>query len=165
MKPYPITTTIISITALAILTATLLVGCISVGNKTVPKATADFTPKQVYAVTYDKLWDTTMNALDKNRIAAITANKESGIIQTDYTDGASTLILGGFAGAQHTRYKYNISLRNEAAGGVKLNIICKVESTIFSGQGSSQWSDVSGENTKLVKQREDWLYEQIEKGL
>ena len=165
MKSYPVTTRIICITALSLLTGAMLVGCISVGNKTVPKATADFTPKQVYAVSYDKLWDAIMNALAKNRIAAVTATKESGIIQTDYTDGPSTLIMGGLAGAQSTRYKYDISLRNQTAGGIKLNIICKVESTINSGHGSSQWSDVSGQNAKLVKQMEDWLYEQIEKDL
>src|ERR1039457_3635880 len=159
MKSYPITTKIICFTAMGLLTGTLLVGCVSVGNKTVRKATAEFTPKQVYAVTYDKLWDTTINALEQNRIAVVSANKESGIIQTDYTDGPSTLILGGLAGAQSTRYKYDITLRNESAGGVKLNIICKVESTINSGHGSSQWSDVSGQNAKLVKQMEDWLYE------
>jgi len=150
---------------MALLTGTFLVGCVSVGNTTIPKPTADFTPKEVYAVPYDKLWDATLNALDKNQIAAITANKESGIIQTDYTDGPSTLLLGGLGGAQSTRYKYDITLRNQSSGGVKLNIICKVESTINSGQGSSQWSDVSGQNTKLVKQMKDWLYEQIEKGL
>ena len=80
-------------------------------------------------------------------------------------DGKSTLIMGGLAGAQSTRYKYNLTLRNQSAGNVKLNILCKVESTINSGRGSSQWSDVSGQNTKLVKQLEDWLYEQIEKDL
>jgi hypothetical protein len=165
MKSYPITVRTIYIVATALLTGTLLVGCISVGNTKVPKATANFVPKEVYAVTFDKLWDTTLNALDKNQIAAISANKESGIIETDYTDGPSTLIMGGLAGAQSTRFKYDITLRNQSTGGVKLNIICKVESTINSGHGSSQWSDVSGQNTKLVKQMEDWLYEQIEKDL
>jgi hypothetical protein len=164
MKSYPITTKLIYFTATALLTGTLLVGCVSVG-KTMPKTTANFAPKQVYAVAYDKLWDTTISALDTNRIAVLSASKESGIIQTDYMDGKSTLIMGGLAGAQSTRYKYNLTLRNQSAGNVKLNILCKVESTINSGRGSSQWSDVSGQNTKLVKQLEDWLYEQIEKDL
>lgn len=164
MKSYPSTSRIICLTATAILTGMFFVGCISVGKK-LPQPTINFTPREVYAVSYDKLWDATLNALDKNRIGTTSANKESGLIQTDYTDGPSSLIAGGLAGSQNTRYKFDISLRNQSAGGVKLNIICKVESSIYSGQGSSQWSDVSGQNTKLVKQMEDWLYEQIEKSL
>src|SRR5665213_3074825 len=132
MKSYPITIRIICNTTLALLIGTLLVGCVSTGNN-MPKPTASFVPKQTYAVAYDKLWDITINALDKNQIAVISANKESGIIQTDYMDGPSTLLLAGLGGAQSTRYKYNITLRNQSAGGVKLNIICKVESTINSG--------------------------------
>lgn len=152
-------------TAMALLTGTMLVGCMSVGPVTMPEPDVTFAPKQTYAVTHDKLWDATISALEKNRIAAVSANKESGIIQTDYVNGPSTLIMGGLAGAQSTRYKFNLTLRNQSADSVKLNILCKVESTMNSSSGSSQWTDVTGQNAKLVKQLENWLYEQIEKDL
>ena len=139
-------------------------GCIT-DNGTFPAPSADFTPKLTYAVPYDKLWQTVLDTLDKNRITTVGMDKSSGVIQTDYIAGPGRLLLGGLGGAQSTRYKYSISLRNEADGGVKVNIICKIESTINSGHGSSQWSDMTPQNAALGNKLETWLYEQIEDGL
>lgn len=47
-----------------------------------------------------------LDALDKNRIAALTADKSSGIIQTDWIAGPSKVII---TMNQSNRYKYNIT--------------------------------------------------------
>src|SRR5580692_10726064 len=58
-----------------------------------PTPTANFTPKRIYAVQYDKLWEATLDALDKNNIAVVSTDKADGIIQTDYIAGPGTLIV------------------------------------------------------------------------
>jgi hypothetical protein len=143
-----------------------LAGCATqVGTTTFPEPIAGFTPKDTYAVSYDKLWDATVNALDKNRIAAASMDKASGSIQTDYIEGPSALIAGGFVGAQSTRYKFNLALRNQSDGHVRLNILCKIESTIKGGSGASQWTDVTSQNRERATKLETWLYGEVEKGL
>jgi len=133
-------------------------GCVS-DNGTYPAPTANFTPKRVYAVQYDKLWQATLDALDKNRITVVSTDKSSGIIQTDYIAGPGTFMV---VMAQSTRYKYNITLRSEPDGGVKVNVICRIEDSINNGQSSSQWRDVTPQNTTLENRLETWLYEQLE---
>jgi NlpB/DapX lipoprotein len=139
-------------------------GCVT-DNGTLPTPSANFTPKRTYAIPHDKLWQTVLDTLDKNRITTVSMDKSSGIIATDYVAGPGRLVLGGLGGAQSTRYKYNISLRDESDGSVKMNILCKVESSIYSGEGSSQWRDVTPSNAPLADKLESWLYEQIEDGL
>jgi hypothetical protein len=140
-------------------------GCATTDNGTLPTPSANFTPKRAYTIPYDKLWQTILDTLDKNSIITVNIDKSSGIIATDYIAGPGRVLLGGFGGAQSTRYKYSISLRNESDGSVKMNVICKVESSISSGQGSSQWRDVTPSNAALANKLETWLYEQIEDGL
>jgi NlpB/DapX lipoprotein len=133
-------------------------GCVSDNGK-FPQPTANFTPKQTYAVAYDKLWSGILDALDKNRITTVSVDKASGVIQTDYIAGPGEFMV--FA-AQSTRYKYNLTVRNQADGTVKLNIICKVEDSMNGSNGSSQWRDVTPQNLALTTKLETWLYEQIE---
>ena len=133
-------------------------GCVTDNGK-FPEPTADFMPKHTYAVQYDKLWQATLDALDKNQIAVVSTDKSDGIIQTDYIAGPGTLIL---LTAQSTRYKYNITLRKEPDGNVKMNVICKIEDSMNNGHDSTQWRDVTPQNTKLENKLETWLYEQIE---
>jgi hypothetical protein len=140
-------------------------GCATTDNGKLPAPTVDFTPKRTYQVPYDKLWQTILDTLDKNTIITISTDKAAGVIVTDYVAGPSSLLMGGLGGAQSTRYKFNISVRNESDGSVKMNIFCKVESSISSGHGSSQYNDVTPQNTALVNQLAAWLYEQIESGL
>jgi hypothetical protein len=139
-------------------------GCVS-DNGGFPTPTANFTPKRAYAISQDKLWQSILDTLDKNRITIVSTDKASGIIGTDYIAGPGRLVLGGLGGAQSTRYKYSINLRSDADGSVKVNVICKVESSINSGRGSSQWRDVTPSNVPLADKLETWLYEQIEDGL
>jgi hypothetical protein len=160
------TTKCVRIAALTMLAASLVTGCATkVGTTSFPESAATFTPKQTYAVSKDKLWDVTLAILDKNRIATVNIDKASGVIQTDYIEGQSALIGFGLIAAQNTRYKYNLTLRPQSEGAVKLNIICKLESTMKGTSGSSQWHDVTGQNGERVKKLEAWLYEQIEHDL
>ena len=56
--------------------ALMLAGCASpVGKAKFPQASADFVPKQTYAVANDKLWEAALAALDKNRLAIASADK------------------------------------------------------------------------------------------
>lgn len=139
-----------------------LPGCATTDSATFPEPSANYVPQASYAVSYDKLWDAAMNALDKNQIAVVSSDKSSGIIQTDYIGGPSRLIGLGFGGAQSTRYKYNITIRTQSDGTSKLNVICKIESTITGMSTSSQWKDVSADNAALAAKLGNWLREQIE---
>jgi hypothetical protein len=116
-------------------------------------------PKRIYSVQYDKLWQASLDALDKNNIAVISTDKSDGIIQTDYIAGPGTLIL---LTAQSTRYKYNITLRNETDGSIKVNIVCRIEDSMNNGKDSTQWRDVTPQNASLENKLETWLYEQVE---
>jgi hypothetical protein len=139
-------------------TLTMLTGCFT-SNGTFPLPSANFIPRQTYSVDYDKLWNGILDALDKNRITTLSVDKVSGVIETDYIAGPSRFMV---VAAQSTRYKYTITARNRSDGTVKLNVICKVESSMNGSAGASQWSDVTPQNTVLATKLETWLYEQIE---
>jgi hypothetical protein len=136
----------------------LLAGCISDNGK-FPQPTAGFAPKQTYAVPYDKLWSGILDALDKNRITTVSVDKASGVIATDYIAGPGQFMV---IMAQSTRYKYSITARSQSDGAVRVNVICKVESSINGENGSSQWRDVTPQNAALAAKLETWLYERIE---
>ena len=138
-----------------------MTGCISDNGK-FPEPTASFTPKQTYAVPYDKLWNGILDALDKNRITTVSVDKASGVISTDYCAGPGTFMV---IMAQSTRYKYGITVRDQGNGIERVNIVCKVESSINGESGASQWHDVTPQNTALATKLEKWLYEQIEQGI
>ena len=133
-------------------------GCVSDNGK-FPAPSANFTPKRTYAVPYDKLWQAVLDALDKNRITTVSVDKASGIISTDYLAGPGQFMV---VMTQSTRYKYSISLRNESDGGVRMNVICKVESSINGQHGADPYRDVTPQNAALTGKLETWLYEQIE---
>jgi len=137
----------------------LLSGCVSDNGK-LPEPTASFTPKYTYSVAYDKLWSGILDALDKNRITTVSVDKASGVISTDYIAGPGSFMV---IMAQSTRYKYNITARSQSDGTVRVNVICKVESSINGENGASPYRDVTPQNTKLATKLETWLYEQIEK--
>lgn len=142
--------------------AALLAGGCVTDNGKLPTPDAGFVPKRAYAVSHDKLWQTTLDALDKNRIPIVNSDKADSIIQTDYLAGPGEFMV--FA-SQSTRYKYNITLRDESGGSVKLNIICTVEDSMNDGRSSTQWRDVTPQNESLAAKLEAWLYEQVENQL
>jgi hypothetical protein len=144
--------------ALACAAAVVAGGCVTDNGK-FPTADASFAPKRAYAMSHDKLWQATLDALDKNRIAVVSSDKPDGIIQTDYLAGPGTFMV--FA-SQSTRYKYNITLRGESNGSIKLNVICTIEDSLNDGRSSTQWRDVTPQNMALATRLETWLYEEIE---
>ena len=133
-------------------------GCVTDNGK-FPEPTANFMPKRTYAVQYDKLWQATLDALDKNQITVVSTDKSDGIIQTDYVAGPGTLIM---LTAQSTRFKFNLTERKGPNGIIKLSIICKIEDSMNNGHESTQWRDVTPQNVALATKLETWLYEQIE---
>jgi uncharacterized lipoprotein len=141
----------------------LLSGCVT-DNVKFPTPTANFMPKRVYSVPHDKVWQAVLDALDKNNIAVVESDKSSGIIQTDYIAGPSGVMIP-LGISQSTRYKYNVSLRDESDGSVKVKVICKIEDTMSNGHDSTQWHDATSQNAALEDKLETWLYEQIEQGL
>ncbi|MGH7977987.1 MAG: hypothetical protein ACREE6_01330 [Limisphaerales bacterium] len=136
-------------------------GCVTDNGK-FPTPDANFTPKRTYAISHDKLWQATLDALDKNRIAIVNSDKADGIIQTDYLAGPGEFMV--FA-TQITRYKYGITVRDTSDGNVKLNVICTIEDSMNDGRSSTQWRDVTPQNTALAAKLEAWLYEQVENQL
>ena len=135
-------------------------GCVT-DNTKFPTPTASFSPKLTYAVGHDKLWQAALNALENNHIAVLSADKADGIIRTDYISGPSEVMIP-LGISQITRYKYNIIVRDEGEGTVKLNVICTVEDSMSSGHDTSQWHDVTSQNAALATKLETWLYEKIE---
>jgi hypothetical protein len=97
-------------------------------------------------------------------VAVISTDKSDGIIQTDYIAGPGEVNIA-LAISQETRYKFNISLRDEANGSVRLNVFCAIEDSMSSSHNTSQWRDVTSQNTALENKLEAWLYEQIEDAL
>ena len=83
------------------------------------------------------------------------------VIQTDYIAGPGEVNIA-LAISQITRYKYNITLRDEADGSVRLNIMCTIEDSMSSTHNTSQWRDVTSQNAAQENKLEAWLYEQIE---
>jgi hypothetical protein len=145
--------------------ATLLFagGCVT-DNTKFPTPTANFTPKKEYAVSHDKLWQATLDALDDNRIAVVSSDKADGIIQTDYIAGPGEVNIA-LAISQETRYKFSITQRDKANGSIRLNVRCTIEDTMSSTHNTSQWRDVTSQNAALENKLEAWLYEQVEAAL
>jgi hypothetical protein len=141
--------------------ATLFAGGCVTDNGKFPTPDANFIPKRTYTISHDKLWQVTLDALDNNRIALVNSDKADGRIQTDYIAGPGEVNIA-LAISQITRYKYNITLRDEAEGNVKLNVICTIEDSMSSAHSTSQWRDVTSQNAALEKSLETWLYEQVE---
>jgi len=94
----------------------------------------------------------------------VNSDKTDGRIQTDYIAGPGEVNIA-LAISQITRYKYNISLRDEVDGSVRLSIICTIEDSMSSTQNTSQWRDVTTQNAAVASKLEVWLYEQVENAL
>jgi uncharacterized lipoprotein len=144
----------------------VLSGCSTApGAPTLPEASTGFVARQKYLVSSEKLWDAALVALEKNRIGVTSSDKASGTLQTDYLEAPSKLVGLGILAAHHFRYKYNVSVRSQPDGSTRLTVLARVESYMSSGDGSTQWSDVSSANSSLLKNLESWLYEKIEEEL
>lgn len=156
-------------TSCLILTTILFAGFLTscgtpTGKAKFPQASESFSPRQIYVIAQESLWNAVLSTLEKNRVAILSQDKASGIIQTDYLEGQGQT-FGGFLVSQSTRYKYNITVRKQSDQEAKLAILSKVESSLANGQGSTQWTDAGAQNSRLLKNLENWLYEQVEKEL
>jgi len=153
---------------ISVIALTLLIsGCTSIGPADNRQPSAAFSPKRVYAMNQTSALEKLEKTLDEARIPIANQSKSdtSARVSTDYIAGQSALIAGGLVGAQSTRYRYHITLRPTDGDKTSVLITCNIESTIKSGSGASQWTDVSPQNPKLTAIRENWLYEQFEKNL
>jgi len=142
-----------------------LVACVPVGTGTLGSARfpeappAGFQPEREYKVSYENMWNRIRHVLNAERISIASSDKQEGRILTDYIQGETQLLLGGFAGAFSTRYKYTMSLERIAQDKTRLNIICTLETAPDTGH----WAEASKDNAGAVTKLENWLYERIQK--
>ena len=135
-------------------------GCVT-DNVKFPAPSADFVAKHDYNLARNKLWEAALDALDKNHIAVVSADKSDGIIRTDYIAGPGDVMVP-LGISQLTRYRYNVIVRSETSGKVKLDIFCTIEDSMSNSRTTGQWHDATSQNTTLESKLEGWLYEQIE---
>lgn len=135
----------------------LLSGC-AVGAAKYAIASKDFTPKEEYNVSVDKMWTTVRKVLEDDNIEIAGTDKESGKITTDYISGQTEMSPFGVL---TTRYKYTFTISKTDSGKIKLKILTKVESM----SKAMAWHDVSKDNPKLVDNLSNVMYEKIESKL
>lgn len=130
-----------------------------------PKASVGFQPKKIYDTTYEKIWKNVSHVLETNTLNITLIDKDNGRIVTDYVQG-ETQSMGpaGILGTITRRYKYNLAFEEIDQTKTRLGISCKFESRSLARQ-TAEWRDVSYENKQLITMLENWLYEQVEKGL
>lgn len=147
-------------------------GCVSIeGPATQLQLSPGFQPKKAYNYSYDQMWEKVLLTLRKQRIMVTTANKDSGIIDTDYVPGWTVDIAA--IGTESYRYKYQIAFQKNSPSQTQIEIISKLESKRMAKGGAAReaveqlkpWEDVTYRERKNVTQLEYWLYEQIEKSL
>jgi len=154
------------VTAMVIVSGLVVMDCaVQVGQAQFPQPSAGFAPKRTYEVSYEAMWQTVLRVLEEHRITTASFDKSTGRIATDYIQGITTMYAGGLGGVGQSRYKYNIIVEDVGAGKTRVNIICKLESTLAGSTGSTPWRDLSTQNAKLVAELEYWLYEQVEKAV
>jgi hypothetical protein len=140
-----------------------LAGCFNTAEVKYPQANSGFEPKRTYDATADKVWKAAVDALDSNRVTVLSADQASGRIQTDTLAGPNFISIVG--GGTMYRYSFNLRITREESGKTKLFIVCKLESMHQIQNSTRPFMDVSPENQATVTGLENWLYEQIEKGL
>lgn len=154
----------IIINALGVLAASLVLAGCKTGNVSFNKPSDGFEPRRVYSTTFDKAWQAVNQALDANHIAVASSDKADGRIQTDYIQGESMVM--GLGSSADSRYNYNIKLFPEEGGKIRVSVIAKLEMMISHDTGGGAYKDVTQLNQAgVVKNLENWLYEQIERGL
>lgn len=152
-----------SVLLVAYILVFILIDCtIATGKVSFPQPTVNYSPKKVYSISFDTVWDVIIRVLDENRIMVISIDKSTGIIITDYIQGASKAYWFGLGGIGNSRYKYNIKLSKQGIKDIKLSIITKLEQTLQGEGASTPYRDLSKQNPQLVNQLENWLYEKIE---
>jgi hypothetical protein len=143
--------------------AMAVAGCITEGKDRQKTATAAFQPRLVYDASFDKVWKAVNDILDQNRISVVSSDKATGRVQTDKITGPTT--SPALLWVQNSRYSYNIRITPDDNGKTKVSILAKLEVSRQHGQTVEPYQDVTLQNQKIVKDYENWLYEQVEKAL
>jgi len=143
----------------------LATGCAMQSGPKFPQPSPGYTPSRVLAASFEKVWKAVSDTLDNNRIAVVSADAAAGRIQTDCIAGPETTYNAFLGGVGTSRYSFNIKVSRQDNGTVKLLIIGKLEQTLHGGQTATPYRDITPQNQAIVTNLENWLYEQIEKGL
>ena len=146
---------------MTMLMVVMLVSCATtLGNTKFPEASQNYDPRKDWRFDMTKLFMLlNNNVLEENRASIASQDKSEGRITTDYIQGVTQMMALGILGTIQTRYKYNINLTKLSKSKTRINIHCILEST---GNKMSAWRDISNDNLELVKNLENWLYEQID---
>ena len=147
-------------------------GCVTTtGPATRLQISPEFVPQKVYNYNYDTMWNRVLSVLRRERIMVASANKESGIITTDFIPGWTVDV----AALSETRYRYmyQIALEKFNASQTRIEIISKLEEKRMLKGGSAReaveqlkpYQDVTYRMKENAERLEFWLYEQIEKSL
>lgn len=154
----------------AILITISIYSCVSVkGPATQLQTSPGFVPKKVYSYSYDTMWDKVLAALRREKIMVASANKESGIITTDFISGWTVDVAA--ISKRTYRYMYQIALEKINSSQTRVEVTCKLEEKEFLKGGEAReameqlrpYEDVTYKMKKEAEQFEFWLYEQIEK--
>jgi hypothetical protein len=143
----------------------LVVSCTTQSGPKFPQPSAGYTPRHTYDASFEKVWKTVNDTLDNNRIAVVSSDQAAGRMQTDYIAGPITSYVGFLGGVGTSRYSFSIKVNRQDDGKTKLLIIGKLEQTLHGGQSATPYRDITPQNQAIVTNLENWLYEQIEKGL
>jgi hypothetical protein len=140
-------------------------GCAMQSGPQFPQSSPGYTPRRVYDASFEKVWKTVNDTLDANRIAVVLSDQGAGRIQTDYITGTTTAYVAFLGGVGSSRYSYNIKISRQEDGKTKLLIIGKLEQTLHGSHSTTPYRDITAQNQTIATHLENWLYEQIEKGL
>jgi hypothetical protein len=137
-------------------TPILLAGCVGIGPQ-MPTASANFTPKGTYPLSFDEAWSKVIASLGANGIPIAASSKETGQITSDYIAGSTTVGLMNTS----SRYKYTLFLARAGAHSTTINITATLES----GSVNGGFHDVSAFNREMVAGLRNALYEKLEPSL
>jgi len=137
-------------------------GCVPIGATRFPQAPENFVPKKEYATSFEAAWANVHDVLNKNRIVVAAENRGEGRVTTEYIQGQSQADVLGLLGVISTRYRYSIRIARGANRNTTIDVVANLES---SGNAMPAWRDISNDNTRIVTNIENWLYEQIQKRL
>ena len=124
-------------------------GCAtSAERKTEIQATEPaYQPQRIYPIHFDRAWAGTLEALKEDQAPIQSANKEEGLIRTDYQPAP-----------QRMRYKFNIKLSKAPEEKTAFQIRCTYEGKDEKGE----YKDYTYASPRQVVAMEDGLYRRIE---
>jgi len=134
---------------LGLLLLAILAGCAAPAEKktAVQVIPPPYQPQRIYPLNYDQAWDATLKALEEDQIPLQSANKEAGLIRTDYQ-----------AAPKGARYRFHIQLSRMGPEKTALRVRCFFEQKDEKGE----YRDFTYSSPRQVAQMEDGVYRRIE---